>query len=174
MDRIRHGKLPKSLRLQLQQLLPTMIHGPAHPPILPPRMLHILQLIQRLAHILPAPSLRRKRSRALYPGARRHEFALKLENGLGDLRLHFCAHAGETQKDAIKDAAGGGVEVRGGADEAAAFELVEEFAGPAEEEEYEDNVAKTVFSLSALLLMASPGTIFGALSHEAAAKPCEA
>jgi hypothetical protein len=57
--------------------------------------------------------------------------------------LDFCSHAGEAQEDAIQIAAHGDVEVRQRAEDAAAFELVEENTGPAEEKQDEHNVTQS-------------------------------
>lgn len=132
MDGVRHGELPKRFRLQPHQLLPTMIDSAADPAIFPPRVLHLRQLIELAPHLLFGPSLGGQRRYARHAGTRRYQFALELEDGLGDLGLHFGAHAGRPEEKAVQSALDIGVDVDGGADQAAALELIEELAGPAE------------------------------------------
>jgi hypothetical protein len=134
MDWIRNGEFPKSLRLQPYQLLPAVIDSTADPAIFPPCMLHIRQLIQLFTHRLFAPSFARQAGNALDAGTARNKFALEFEKRFGDLCLHFVAHAGKAQEDAIEIAADVDVEVADGAEDAAAFQLVEGDARPAEEE----------------------------------------
>jgi hypothetical protein len=108
-------------------------------------MLHSLEVIQRLPDCFFGPSLRRQRDVSLDSGTRRNEFSFEFEEGFGDLFLDFVAHAGKAQEDAIEGAAHGGVDVEDGAGDTAAFQLVEELARPAEEEEDKDYIAQTVF-----------------------------
>ena len=142
VNRVRDGEFPKCLCLQADQVLPTMIDGPADSAVLPPRMLHLRQLIQLVAHLLLAPSFGREGSGALHAGTRLDKLLLKLEDCLSDLSLYLRADTGEAQEDAEEGAAGVGVDVNGGADRAAAFQLVEELARPAQEEKDEDDIAK--------------------------------
>jgi len=51
--------------------------------------------------------------------------------------LHFRAYAGEAEEHAIEGSSHGGVDIDNGAGDAAAFELVEQLTGPAEEKEDE-------------------------------------
>lgn len=143
MNGVRHGKLPKGFRLQPNQLVPAMIHGTADPAILPPRVLHLRQLIELAPYLLFGPSLGGQRRYARHAGTRRYKLTLELEDGLGDLGLHFCAHAGRPEEKAVQCALDIGVDVDGGADQAAAFELIEELAGPAEHKKDENDVPQT-------------------------------
>ena len=144
MNRIGHAKPPPCLSLHLHQLLPSMIHRATHPPILPPRMLHLSQLPQLLKHLFLAPSLLRQRRKALYAGSRRHELALEPEECRVDLRGDFGGDAGETEECAVNEGVGVVVELREGGDGPVAADLDEGFAGPAEEEEDEEDVAESV------------------------------
>lgn len=148
MNRIRNSKPPKRLRLQPAQLLPTMIHSPTDPAVLPPRMRHLAQPPQLLPHLLLAPSLRRQRQMPLHARAGRHELLLELEDGVGDLGLDLGAHAGEPQEERVQDAAGGAVEGGESAEGSEAANGVKGLAGPAEEEEDEDEVADAVCQMS--------------------------
>jgi hypothetical protein len=142
VNRVRDGELSKSLRLQPYQLVPAVVDSTADSAIFPPGMLHLRQLFQLVAHHILAPSLSRERSRALHTRARRDQLLLKLEDGLGDLSLHLCTDTRETQEDAEEGAADVGVYVCRGADRAAALQLVEELARPAQQEEDEDDIAE--------------------------------
>jgi hypothetical protein len=57
----------------------------------------------------------------------------------------FFADAWEGEEKCIKVFAEGGVEFASGAEESTAFELVEEFPGPAEEEPDEDDIADAMW-----------------------------
>lgn len=70
--------------------------------------------------------------------------------------LDFVAHTRKAEEDAIKGAAHGNVAVEDGSGDAAAFELVEELARPAEEEEYENYIAQAVQSSISMLLYIKP------------------
>jgi hypothetical protein len=61
--------------------------------------------------------------------------------------LYLFADTRERKKEGIEVSAEGDVEFCCCAEEAATFELVEEFAGPAEEEPYEDDIADSVGSV---------------------------
>lgn len=125
MDWIRNGELPKGLRLQAHQLIPTVVHRATNPPILPPRMLHLGQLLQFAPHFFFAPSFARQARNPHHSRARRHEPTLKLEYRFRDLGLDLCADAGESQEDAVEGATHVGINIDDGAGDAAAFELVE-------------------------------------------------
>lgn len=144
MDGIRHGKLPEGLSLQLDQLVTTVVHGARDTPVLPAGVCHVAQLLELLAHAVFAPALLRQAHMTVDAGPAGDQLLLKLDNGLGDLSLDFGAHSGQAQEVAVQDTAGGEVEVDGGADDATALELVEGLAGPAEDEEDEDQVADSV------------------------------
>lgn len=84
-------------------------------------MLHIRQFIQLLAHFLFAPSLGRKTGQALYARPAWDEFALQLEERVGNLGLDFVAHAGKSKEDSIEVSADVDVGIASRAKDTAAF-----------------------------------------------------
>jgi hypothetical protein len=125
VDWVGNRESAKRLRLQPYQLLATVIYSAADSAIFPPRVLHIGQLIELLAHILLAPSVARQAGDALDAGSAGHQLALELQYCFGDLHLHFRPHTWQAQKDAVEIAAHVDVEFADGAEDAASFELVE-------------------------------------------------
>ena len=58
--------------------------------------------------------------------------------------MYFGAHTGKVQEYAIEIAADFDIELADGSEDAAPFELIEQLARPAKEEEDKDNVSNTV------------------------------
>jgi hypothetical protein len=142
VDGVRDGEFAKGFGLQADQFVATVVDGATDTAVFPSCVLHVGELGQLLPHRLLAPTLTRQRRDALDARAALDQLALELEQRLGNLRLHFCADSRQSQEDAIQVAADMAIEVCGGAEETAAFELVEGDARPAEHEEDEDNVAQ--------------------------------
>lgn len=57
--------------------------------------------------------------------------------------MHFCAHAREAEEYAIEDSARVRIPIDDGSGDAAALELVEDLARPAQKEEDEDYITET-------------------------------
>jgi hypothetical protein len=107
-------------------------------------MLHLTQLAQFLEHLLLPPSFLRQRRKALYTGTRRDELALKVEDRGVDLRSDFRRDTREAEECAVEESARRVEELCERCEGAVAAEVDEGFAGPAEEEEDEEDVTESV------------------------------
>jgi hypothetical protein len=125
MDGIGHSELAKRFRLEPYQFLATVVDSPANSSVFPTCVLHTGQFLQLSAHLLFAPSCGRQASDAYDAGATGNKFLLELGYRFRDLTLHFAPYTRQSQEDTIKIAADGDVEVAEGAEDAAAFELIE-------------------------------------------------
>jgi hypothetical protein len=125
MNWIGHSELAKRFRLEPYQLLATVVDSPADASIFPACVLHVGQFLQLPAHLLFAPSCGRQAGDAYDAGATGDKFLLELGYRFRDLALYFAPYTRQAQEDTIKIAADGDVEVAEGAEDAAAFELIE-------------------------------------------------
>ena len=117
-----------------------MIHGPTDLPLLPSRPLQPLQHIQLLAYpILPKPLLRQYQM-LLQPLLARQQLLLDPAHALPDLAVHAPRYRRQRQEELVRALAQLDVGVRHGPEEAMAAQEVEGLAGPAQEEEDEDEV----------------------------------
>ena len=140
MDRIRNSKLSVSLILQIQQILPAMIHSTTNPSIFPHRMLHPRQFVQFRADLFWTPSLLGQAHVLDDAGTLGHEFGLEPCDSGGDLLVDFAADARGAEEEGVEEETDPEVDIADCAEDTMAAEGVERSLEDAEEEECEDDV----------------------------------
>lgn len=141
VDGIGDGEFAIRLRLQLQQLILSVVNGTRNAAVLPACMVHGGEGLELGAHSIVGETLLGQGEVAdLVLG---HQLVRQLRDALLDLLLNLAAHAGRPQEVAVEDAADVGVELDDGADDAAALELPEAAARPSQDEQEEYNISKS-------------------------------
>lgn len=98
MDGIRHAELTKSLSLQLQQFIATMVDSAANASVLPTCVLKSSQLGQFRAHRVAGPSILRQRQIAHDIRTRLYELRFQIRNGRAHLSIDLSADTGRAQE----------------------------------------------------------------------------
>lgn len=141
MNRIGNTKLPKGLSLELQQLLPAMVHGAADPAILPARMLQPSQFAELSANLVGSPSFLRESQVPVHIGTTLHQLLLKIRDGSRNLLVNLAAHPGSAEEYRVAPPADGKIDVADAAEKTIATERVEGLARVSKNEEYKYNIA---------------------------------
>ena len=148
MDWIRHEEFFKRGSLQRDQLLAAVIYSAADPPIFPPRMLHLTQLLQFPAHLLRSPADLGQGKITGNAQSTGKQLGFHLGDGIPDFFLDPRAHAWGLEEKREDGFAARAIAIEEGSEEAAGFDLKCGFAGPAEEKQEKDQVAEARVEVS--------------------------
>lgn len=143
VDGVGNTKLSEGFRLQLQQVLSTVIDSTTDTTILPARMFHVRQLVELSANLFSGPSFLRKIQITINAGPRRDEFRFKILNSCGNLLINLATDAREPQEDGITEETDGGVGIADAAEDAITAQRIECLANVAKDKEDKNDISKT-------------------------------
>ena len=143
MNRIGDTKLTKSLGLELQQLLTTVIHGTTDTAIFPARMLQARQLVQLGTNLIGRQAFLGERQVPGYIRPTLYKLGFEVLDRSRDLLVDLAADTGGAEENGVAPETDGDVDIAEAADKAVATKRVKGSARVSDDEEYKYNIAKT-------------------------------